>query len=225
MNPANPVYLLTIQGLLAPKTQAAARTVHNETAGHPANIAAAKSLGDLSHMVYSPMDPEFASAGNFLFLDVWNKLDGLNQFFANPTVQEQAAHIFSQRDPVVWEPADGFITYHLPAPYGKNERIVAMVRGFVHSRQAAKEYHNGLVGSMMGQVRMAGDMSHDVYFRLSPPDAPESLEFCAIDVWSDAAGMAQTYSNPDFLRSFGELFTAPPATSVWVHPEGDWVEW
>ncbi|HEY3344689.1 MAG TPA: hypothetical protein VGJ97_07165 [Anaerolineaceae bacterium] len=225
MNATNPTYLLTVQGLLGPKTLQEARAVHNSAAGAPANVAAARSLSDLSHMVYTPMDPAFAAEGQFLFLDLWSKLDGLNTFFSNPQVQEAGGHIFRQRDPVIWEPADGFISYHFPAPFGKNERYVAMVRGMVRSRPEAQAIHNELVGTMINQVRMAGDISHDAYFRVSGPGEPQSLEFCAIDVWMDAAGMGATYQNPDFLRGFQRLFSAPPAASIWMHPEGEWSEW
>src|SRR5205823_11841342 len=83
-------YLLSIRGTLSPPTLEAARKVHNETAGAPQNVAAARSLGDLSHMVYVPLgggEPE-AGAGEFLIMDIWNSMDGLNQFFANKQVQE-----------------------------------------------------------------------------------------------------------------------------------------
>jgi hypothetical protein len=225
MNHNGNIYLLSIQGKLAPHSQEDARSLHNRTAGAPENVAAARSLSDLSHMVYAPLDPTQSASGDFLFLDLWNNLDGLNQFFANPTVQEQGGKIFSQRDPVVWQPAEGFTSYHFPAPFGKNERYVAMVRGTVRSRPEAQAIHNGIVGKMINHVRAAGDLSHDAYFRVTPPDAPESLDFCAVDVWMDMQGMLQTYQNPDFMRGFQELFTAPPAASIWVHPQGEWVEW
>ena len=80
-------------------------------------------------MVYVPLETSGPEAGEFLILDLWNSMEGLNMFFANPTVQEQAGKIFSQRDPVVWQPADGFFGYHFPAPYGRNDRIVGVVRG------------------------------------------------------------------------------------------------
>jgi hypothetical protein len=216
------IHLLSIQGKLAPATLEAARAIHNETAGAPPSVAAAQSLGDLSHMVYVPAD---GTPGQILFLDLWNKLEGLNRFFANPDVQEQAGRIFADRDPVVWAPAEGFATYHLPAPHGKHERIVAMVRGQVASRAAARELHNAIVAGGINQARAAGDLSHDVYFRLGAPDAPESLEFLAIDVWLSAAGMGRYYSAPEFLSAAQNLFVAPPTTSAWVHPAGDWVEW
>jgi hypothetical protein len=219
------LYLLAIRGTLAPSSLEAARIIHNETAGAPPNVAAARSLGDLSHMVYVPAAEPSAGASEFLILDVWNRLDGLNQFFANPQVQEQAGRIFSTRDPVVWAPAEGFLSYHLPAPHGKNERIVAVVRGTVRSHDAARAIHNALVTSQINKARMAGDLSHQAYFRLAPPDAPEGLEFFAVDVWMSAAGMSEYYEDPAFLHGFQDLFAAPASTSVWTHPAGDWVEW
>ena len=219
------LYLLTIRGTLAPATLESARILHNETAGAPASAAAARSLGDLSHMVYVPANGHTAGAGEFLIVDVWNNLDGLKQFFANPHVQEQAGQIFSTRDPVVWIPADGFLSYHLPAPYGKNERIVAVVRGTVRSRVEAQAAHNAIVATQINKARGAGDVSHQAYFRLAPPETPEGLEFFAVDVWMSAAGMSQYYEDPEFVRGFQDLFTAPPSTSVWTHPAGDWVEW
>jgi hypothetical protein len=219
------LYLLAIRGTLAPATLEAARSIHNETAGAPPSVAAARSLGDLSHMVYVPANQPGAGAREFLILDVWDSRDGLNQFFANPQVQEQAGRIFSTRDPVVWAPAAGFLSYHLPTPHGKNERIVAVVRAPVRSRDAAQAIHNPLVASQINKARMAGAVSHQAYFRLAPPEAPEALEFFAVDVWMSAAGMSEYYEDPEFLRGFQDLFAAAPSTSVWAHPAGDWVEW
>lgn len=223
MNQNGSIYLLAIRGSLAPKTLEAARAVHNSTAGHPANVAAAKSLGDLSHMVYVPLQ---ASADNeFLILDLWNSLEGLNQFFANPTVQEQAGQIFTRRDPVVWAPAGDFTSYHIPSPYGKNERYVAVVRGMVPSRKDAQQHHNSLIAKATGKARGRGHLSHDPYFRLSPPGTPESNEFFAVDVWMNAAGMGEHYQDPEIMAGFGPIFASMPTSSIWVHPSGDWVEW
>ncbi len=85
-----PWYLLTIRGVLASPTLEDSRQLHNSTAGAPQNAAAARSLGDLSHMVYVPAGGPGAEPGEFLIMDVWNSMEGLGQFFANPTVQEQA---------------------------------------------------------------------------------------------------------------------------------------
>src|SRR5579859_7003438 len=96
------LYLLSIRGTLAPATLEEARGIHNQTAGAPESVAAARSLGDLSHMVYVPAGQSAgAGAGEFLILDIWQSIDGLNNFFANPQVQQGAGMIFASRDPQV----------------------------------------------------------------------------------------------------------------------------
>jgi len=225
MSQSMEVYLLSIQGKLAPKSLEAARKIHNETAGTQANVAAARELSDLSHMVYVPLGHNGQEAGDFLILDQWNNLEGLNNFFGNVHVQEQAALIFSARDPVVWQPAAGYNSYHFPAPYGKNQRIVGIVRGLVPARPAAQQLHNELTAKMLKRARAAGNLSHEAYFRLVQPGQPESLEFFAVDVWFDEAGMNAHYQDADFMSGFSSMFTERPASSVWVHPAGDWVEW
>ena len=111
-------YLLTIRGQLKPATVEESRNVHNMTAGNPAGVAAARSLGDLSHMVYVPSGQNGGPASELLILDVWNNLDGLNQFFSGHDVQAGGDMIFTGREPVVWMPARGAFTYHLAAPKG-----------------------------------------------------------------------------------------------------------
>ncbi|MDR3573786.1 MAG: hypothetical protein P4L50_07990 [Anaerolineaceae bacterium] len=219
------VYLLSIQGKLSPKSLEAARKIHNETAGAPANVAAARELSDLSHMVYVPLGHNGQDAGDFLILDQWNNLEGLNNFFGNVHVQEQAGLIFSARDPVVWQPAADFNRYHFPSPYGKNQRFVGIVRGTVASRQAAQKIHNDLTAKMVKKARIAGNISHEPYFRLGQPGQPETTEFFAVDVWNDEASMNAHYNDADFMSGFSTLFTARPHSSIWVHPAGDWVEW
>jgi quinol monooxygenase YgiN len=207
------LYLLSIRGTLAHATLEAARAIHNQTAGAPESVAAARSLGDLSHMVYVP-------AGQ-----TWRSMEGLNTFFANPHVQEEAGQIFRSRDPLVWAPADGFTSYHFPAPHGQNERFIGVVRGMVHTRTAAQEQHNAIVAAHVATARQRGNLSHEAYFRLAAPDAPEALEFLAIDVWASASGMQQHYTDPAFLQAFDGFFVAEAATSIWQHPAGEWVEW
>src|SRR5258708_18258842 len=90
------IYLLTIRGTLAPPSLEAARQVHNQTAGAPEGVAAAKSLGDLSHMVYVPANQGY---GELFIMDLWTSPSGLNQFFSDPQLQQGAAMIFTQRDP------------------------------------------------------------------------------------------------------------------------------
>jgi hypothetical protein len=235
MNDQLSVYLLTIRGTLAPATLEEARNVHNQTAGNPAGIAAAQSLGDVSHMVYAPVPmphdghaPIQAAgkgAGEFLIMDLWTSLEGLNTFFADKQVQEGGAMIFSGRDPVVWAPAEGFTSFHIPAPFGKNDRIVAVVRGTVKSKGEAQKLHNTAITKTISRARKLGLLSHEAYFRVATPGSPEALEFFGVDVWMRGEGMGELYGDEDFLAGFNHLFAAEAADSVWVHPQGDWVEW
>jgi quinol monooxygenase YgiN len=176
-------------------------------------------------MVYVPIGQQSGETSEFLILDIWRSMEWLNAFFANPHVQAQAGQIFSSRDPVVWVPADGVVSYHFPAPGGHNERYVGVVRGLVHARSAAQDQHNALISANVATARQRGNLSHEAYFRLAPPDAPEALEFFAVDVWSNASGMQEHYMDPAFLQSFDGFFTAEATTSVWQRPAGEWVEW
>lgn len=229
MNDQLTLYLLTIRGTLSPSTLEEARKVHNMTAGNPDGIVAAKSLGDVSHMVYVPVphngQAKSNGAGEFLIMDLWHSIEGLNTFFADKQVQEGGAMIFSERDPVVWVPAEGFTSFHIPAPFGNNDRVIAVVRGTVKSKEEAKQLHNTAMAKTISKARALGMLSHEAYFRLAAPDSPEALEFFGVDVWMSGEGMGEYYSDEDFLAGFNHLFTAEAADSVWVHPKGDWVEW
>ena len=216
------IFLLTIRGTLAPPSLEAARQVHNQTAGAPEGVAAAKSLGDLSHMVYVPAEQGY---GEIFIMDLWTSPTGLNQFFSDPQVQQGAAMIFTQRDPVVWAPAEGFFTYHLPAPTGHNDRYIGVIRGNVASREQARATLNTIASDSLHKARKLGNLSHEAYFRLSPPGSTESLELLGVDVWSNLEGMNEYYSDPDFNHAFDGFYTAEPSTLVLKHPAGEWVEW
>ena len=224
-DPSNLVYLLSIHGDLKPATIEAARTIHNQTAGAPPNVAAARALGDLSHMVHIPIDHNGSQSGEFLILDLWNSLEGLNTFFQDPHVQEGGGMIFNQRDPVVWAPADGLLSYYFPVPTGRNQRYTGVVRGRVASHDQAASAHNALVGKLVNQARAAGNISHQAYFRLAAPGTPEALEFFAVDTWFDAEGMAKHYDDPAMMQGLMAMFTEEPTATVWKHPGGEWVEW
>jgi quinol monooxygenase YgiN len=176
-------------------------------------------------MIYHPMQPTESGTGEILFIDQWNSIKGLDLFFANPAVREQTGQLFTQRDAIVWTPAEGYYTYHLPAPYAASDRIIVMVRGTVASREEAMTVHNQIVASQINTARQMGDISHEVYFMLTAPDQPESLEFLAIDVWTNAEGMQAYYGDPGFQAGVMQLFTAAPTISIWNQTTGDWVEW
>jgi hypothetical protein len=203
--------------------------MNNQLTLYLLTIAAAKSLGDVSHMVYVPVQHDghakTKGAGEFLVMDLWYSIEGLNTFFADKQVQEGGAMIFSERDPVVWAPAAGFTSFHIPAPFGNNDRIVAIVRGTVHSKEEAEKLHDAAMTKTIGKARKLGLLSHEAYFRMAAPGSAEALEFLGVDVWMNGEGLGDFYRDEDFLAGFNHLFTSEAADSVWVHPKGDWIEW
>jgi hypothetical protein len=223
------VFLLAIRGTLAPKTLEEARKVHNMTAGNPEGVAAAKSLGDVSHMVYVPMEHDghdkSKGAGEFLILDLWTSIEGLNTFFADKHVQEGGDMIFTQRDPVVWSAAPGFTSYHIPAPFGVHDRFVTTARGFVNSIDEARKLHNMSIAKTISKARKAGNLSHESYFRMAAPGSPEAMEWFGLDVWTRPDEMMSYYEDAEFLEGFDHMFTAEVNSGVWVHPQGEWAEW
>ena len=144
--------------------------LHNETAGSPQGIAAARALGDLSHKVYSPITKAGGTEENeLLFIDYWMSPQGIGQFFSNAHVQEQGSKLFSKRDPVVWMPAKGAFSFNLPAAQGKNDRWLGVVRGVVKSPEAAIDAFAKALSPTMLQARARGQLSHEIYFRIPMP--------------------------------------------------------
>ncbi len=74
-------------------------------------------------------------------------------------------------------------------------------------------------------ARAKGLMSREWFFRAGRPGDPSPLEAIGVDVWFDAGGMQEIYSDPAEMTALEGLFTAVPDTSVWQKPAGAWVEW
>jgi hypothetical protein len=218
------IILLAIRGSLSPRTIEEARVIHNETAGNPQGVAAARSLGDLSHNVFVPLEDTAGKATELLILDLWNNPEGLQTFFSDPQVQAGGSRIFTSRDPVVWTPAADCISFMLPTPAARTERYVGLLRATVKSRQVAAEGFN-VLASRVNETRKLGQISHGVFYRMMPPGHPESLELFAIDTWMEPAGMMATYQSAEHMKPLEGIFAGPPVTSVWRQAPGAWVEW
>src|SRR5688572_11822906 len=186
--------LLTIRGTLVPATLEAACQLHNETAGTAASIAAARELGDLSHKVYSPVaGAPGAEPGELLFLDIWTSAEGIGKFFSNPAVVEQAGKLFSKRDAAIWAPAPGSFGFELPAPRGKDERYLGLVRGPVASKEQAVAAFRSSLAPKLADARRRGQLSHMIFFKLPMPGDTSPPELFGLDVWCDAPGMQEHY--------------------------------
>lgn len=212
------LYLLTVRGTPR-QTLEASRRLHNETAGADASVAAARALGDLSHGVYTSL----AEEPEILFIDFWNRLDGLGQFFENPAVQAQAGQMFAARDAVVWQAAAGYAGFSLPEPAGQTDRFIGIIRGEVKSEDSARAILNkGVIGGI-NEARKLGQLSHAVYAPVTPPGVP-SREILGVDVWTSQDGMVEYYKQPH-LTALMDVFDGRPATSLWQRAKGQWREW
>lgn len=220
--------LLCIRGTLADGTdRAAARATHNATAGDPAGVAAAKALGDLSHKVFVSAEKDGPDAGarqdELLILDAWQTPEAIQKFFSDPRVGQGGAKLFTKRDPVVFMPARGALRFELPAPMGRDQRYVALVRAGVKSPEAAIALFGREVGKTLNAARQLGLLSHALYVSTVPPAADGTVELLGVDVWTSLEGMGQHYQAN--MGALMPAFARPPVTSVWTQPPGAWVEW
>lgn len=226
MNQKMKFNLFTVMGKVKTNSIAETCELHNKTAGNPAGVAAAKSLGDMSHMTFMPLDAATSFSGDLLFMDIWNNLDGLAQFFSDPQVQAGGEMMFSSKETIVWNKLDDFLNFSFPSPSGKNERIIGLVKGKVKSIEEAAQIHNRAMEKTVSTARANGLVSHEFHVRAAAPGSPEGLEVLGVDIWMDSAGMMNFYGGPEFQNSgIYNMFSEKPLSSTWVHPKGDWVEW
>lgn len=219
--------LLTVRGTCIPESLEAMRVAHNATAGSERGIAAARSLGDLSHNVYAPClrTKSGAKVGELLFLDWWDGPRGIMDSFSNPQVQQQGGKLFSARDATVWMPAQGSSSYHLPAPKANAERFVGMIRGAIKSPELAIEAFAGVDVKAQRDARRRGLVSHQLFLRMNAPGDSSGPELLGLDLWSNFAGMNEHYADATHTSGLGGAFTGPPQASIWEQPTGQWSEW
>lgn len=218
---------LTVRGKYLSKDLEACRVIHNETAGSPPGIAAARALGDLSHNVFAPLDSpaSTAKAGEVLFIDWWQHPKGLMEFFANENVQMQGTRLFSSRDATVWMPAVGAFSYKLPAPSAKRERYVGMIRGPIKSPEASLKIFRAADQAAQRRARARGLLSHELFIKLNGPGDNSPLELLGVDTWCDAKGMAEHYGDPKEMAALDGAFSGQPEPTTWVQASGQWSEW
>ncbi len=216
-------YLLTVRGKATAATVEQARNLHNATAGNPAGVAAARSLGDLSHQVFTGYGD--ALAGELLFIDFWNSLSGLGQFFSDPQVLAGADQLFSSRDAPLWSATSGFGGFHLTVPSGKQVAAVGLIRVAVSSLDKAAAAFTAYTAATINASRRSGIVSHSVWASVPNPGEQPVQEVLGVDLWMDAEQMNSYYDLGLGFDVLGPVFAGAPETSVWQSAPGDWVEW
>jgi hypothetical protein len=216
-------FLLTVRGKVKAATTQEARTVHNSTAGSPAGVEAARSLGDLSHQVFTGYGD--GQAGEVLFIDFWNSLPGLGQFFSDPQVLAGADLLFSSRDAPVWSATSGFGDFHLTIPAGKAVTGVGLIRVKVSSLDKAADAFTAYTAATINASRRHGIVSHSVWSRVPNPGDQPDPEVIGVDLWMDTGKMTGYYDLGLGFDALGPVFAGTPDTSVWQSAPGDWTEW
>jgi len=217
------LYLLTIRGVFKPPTLEQARGIHNMTAGADASMNASRALGDLSHNVFVRVDEKpKQGAGEVLFVDLWNSIAGLQQFFSDPQVQQGGSMIFADREPTVWKDAEGFPRIELLAPKAKPERYLGTLRVNVTSMKDARETIERMTAKGINTSRRYGHLARSYYVRA---DGGDGAELLGVDTWTSLAGAGEFYSKLEDFASLGKIFAGKPQTAIWGQPEGEWTEW
>jgi hypothetical protein len=215
------VYLLTVLGTPKTDSPAKARDLHNATAGNPGGVAAAKSLGDLSHNVFLPAGTDDA---RLLFLDTWNSPTGLGQFFSDEQVVEGGAALFADREAVLWMPAAGFGGYSLPVPSGRSVSALGIMRAPVASYETAAAAFHADSASKINASRQLGLVAHQLWVPVPMGGSTPATEVLGVDYWLDEGQMNDWYASAEYTE-FGAAFTGAPATSTWTAAGSDWIEW
>ncbi|HEX4058083.1 MAG TPA: hypothetical protein VHX87_07190 [Galbitalea sp.] len=214
-------YLLTVLGTPNSSSPAGAKDLHNQTAGNPGGVAAAKSLGDLSHNVFLPLGKDDK---RLLFMDTWNSPTGLGQFFSDEQVQQGGNALFADREAVLWMPAAGFGSYSLPVPSGKSVAAVGLMRAPVSSYEAAADAFHADSAEKANASRQLGQIAHQLWVPVPMGGPTPATEVLGVDYWLDEKQMNQWYAGATYDH-LGPVFTGAPATSTWKPAGGSWVEW
>ena len=201
-----PPLLHLTRGTLNPKTLDQARTIHNTfvTQGPQPGIEVARSLGDLSHTLYTPAENtgglSDAKPDELLFTDYWAEPGGMEAFFSNPLAQQAGDRLFSSREESEWTPAPAAFTFQVPAPAGTPARFVRMLRAPVRSAEEATAALGKLLWADLGAARRRGQLSHSLFVRLVLAEAILRLGF------SEPHGLADDHQQSDGdLRLLGDL--------------------
>lgn len=240
--------LHTTRGTLNPKTLSEARAMHNAfvTDGPQPGIEVARSLGDLSHNVYTPAEGMDGLLGakqrELLFVDYWADPSGMEQFFSNPFAREAGDRLFSSREESEWMPAPAAFTFQVPANADTPARFVGITRAPVRSVEDVTAKLSRLVSTNLRTSRRRGHLSHGLFVRLasvvaarpasnarrngggSAVASTEPAEILAVGFWSTFEGLKDHYGDAAAMSGLDDALAGPLAVSVWEQVNG-FSEW
>ena len=242
----NPLFLHTTRGPMEPPTLDEARALHNAFVGEgpQPGIEIARSLGDVSHAVYTAAagaaGVSDAAAGELLFLDFWTAPEGMEAFFADPFAGEAGDRLYSARAESEWHPAPGAVSLQFPAAADAPARFVVLVRAPVHSaarrRRGPGQGRGGRPRARPAAAGSCPTRCSSATRRTSAPDRrrtpgtapapgrPDAGEVLALSTWPTLDGLLQHHRDPAVTAGLEQAVAGPVAVSVWEQA-GGFVEW
>ena len=212
-------YAVLVRGELFTTDLDEAQTLHDMLAS--GGEEAAKEAGDFGHDALLGTDILGTTPNEFLGLDRWNDLAGLEAFYADPAFQEAFGMLFAA-------PPTVEVFAHQPEWHGwgsltagdpHDPYFFVVVRGRLADEPAASQAkHDAVAAGGEMDAKALGDVAHVVFTGVA-----DSREFLAIDVWSASDGIAALYGDPAFQEAFATLFEAPP--SLGVYQSTSWHQW
>ena len=96
-------YVTTVRGMLKGTDEKASQKAHDETVAKLSPMS--KSMGATSHMAF--LNPQ--NRREFLALDGWDNLEGIQKLYSDPKLGEEFAKLFEgQPEVVVWSESGWF---------------------------------------------------------------------------------------------------------------------
>ncbi|MBK8256078.1 MAG: hypothetical protein IPK82_25845 [Polyangiaceae bacterium] len=215
-----PQYAALVRGTLFTTDMTEAQTQHDMLAS--GGESAAKAAGDVAHHVFLGTALLGTQENQFLAMDRWTSVDGMQTFYSNPDFQAAFGALFS--GPPMLETFERQPEWHtwgdITSAGDVDPHFWVVVRGHLKESDpaAAQAAHDMVAAGGEGTVTALGDVAHIVFTGLADPQ-----EFLAVDVWTGSDNMATVYTNPDFQAAFGALFDAPP--SLGVYQSTNWHQW
>ena len=112
-----------------------------------------------------------------------------------------------------------------PAPAAAEPKITAYVHGPLAQKtlDEARVYHDKLAGGSQAAAHDAGDLGHHVMLGTGEPAGGKD-EFLALDEWRSLEGPGAVYGDPQFQKSFAQLFAKPVMPELYQR-RPDWHTW
>ncbi len=213
-------WAVLVRGALASTDLAKMKTTHDAVA--KGGETAAKAAGDQSHDVLLGTKLLGTTENEFMGLDTWNNLSGLQKFYADPNFIKAFSTLFkSAPAPEIFVKQDKWHGWgDLKSGDAHKPYYFVVARGTLKEKDAskAKAAHDAVAAGGESIVKAAGDVAHIVFTGLKDPQ-----EFMAIDIWKDSANIAKTYTDPNFAKGFAALFSGTP--TIAVYKSTDWHQW